>query len=159
MKRQSSRRVIATCFLVWFLAPAASAEPAPPSPVSNWSFHTGEMRNTCVLRGEMSITRKPDRTLICRFTADWSCKSGMMRSVETTQSCVATQASNDVVITSRMEKIIRSDPAEFLDYMRASYAPDHFKLKINARGDEMRGLFHSFGQAEVVFRRNHDLIG
>jgi hypothetical protein len=43
--------------------------------------------------------------------------------------------------------------------MRASYAPDHFKLKINARGDEMRGLFHSFGQAEVVFRRNQDLIG
>jgi hypothetical protein len=159
MKRQSSRRIIATCLLACFIAPAASTEPAPPSPVGNWSFHTGEMRNTCVLSGEMSVSRKPDKTLICRFTADWSCKAGMMRSVETTQTCIATQTGNAVVITSRMEKITKSDPAEFMDYMRASYAPDHFKVKINARGDEMRGLFHSFGQAEVVFRRHHDLIG
>jgi hypothetical protein len=43
--------------------------------------------------------------------------------------------------------------------MRANSAPDHFKVKINPRGDEMRGLFHSYGQAEVVFRKHHDLIG
>jgi hypothetical protein len=159
MKRQSSRRIIAGILLACFLAPAASAEPAPPSPVGSWSFHTGEMRNTCVLRGEMFVSRKPDKTLVCRFTADWSCERGMMKSVETAQTCVATQTANEVVITSRMEKITKSDPAEFMDYMRASYAPDHFKVKINARGDEMRGLFHSFGQAEVIFRKHHDLIG
>ena len=43
--------------------------------------------------------------------------------------------------------------------MRANYAADHFKVKINTRGDEMDGLFHSYGQAAVIFRKHLDLIG
>lgn len=117
------------------------------------------MGNSCILSGQMSVTRNADKSLACRFTADWSCKTGMMKSVGTVQSCSAKQAGQDVIVTSKLEKITRSDPAELLDYMRANYAPDHFKVKINRRGDEMRGLFHSYGQAEVVFRKHHDLIG
>ncbi len=159
MKQTSSRRLIASLVLACLLLQPASAEPAPASPVGEWSFITGKMRNECVLSGAMSVTRKADKTLICRFTADWSCKTGFMKSVQTTQTCTARQAGQDIVVTSRIEKITRSDPADLLDYMRANYAADHFKLKINTRGDEMRGLFHSYGQAEVIFRKHHDLIG
>jgi hypothetical protein len=159
MKQASSRQLIASfAFAMAFLQPA-SAEPTPPSPVGEWSFITGEMRNSCALSGQMSVTRKADKTLVCRFTADWSCKAGMMKSVQTTQTCIAKQTGHDITVTSKIEKITRSDPAELMDYMRSNYAADHFKVQINTRGDEMRGLFHSYGQAEVVFRKHHDLIG
>jgi hypothetical protein len=159
MKHASSRRLIAGLAFACLVMQPTYAEPAPATPVGEWSFITGKMGNSCVLSGEMSVTRKADKTLVCRFTADWSCTSGMMKSVGTVQSCTAKQAGQDVVVTSKVEKITRSDPVELLDYMRANYAPDHFKVKLNTRGDEMRGLFHSYGQAEVVFRKHHDLIG
>lgn len=159
MKQASSRRLIASlAFAVNVLQPV-HAEPTPASPVGEWSFVTGKMVNSCVLSGQMSVTRKADKTLACRFTADWSCKAGMMKSVQTKQTCTAKQTGQDVTVTSKIEKITKSDPVELMDYMRANYAADHFKVKINARGDEMRGLFHSYGQAEVVFRRHQELIG
>lgn len=159
MKQPALRRVIAGALLACCVLQPASAEPAPASPVGEWSFVTGEMGNRCVLSGAMSVTRKPDKTLVCRFTSDWSCRTGLMKSVQTIQTCTARQAGQDIVVTSRIEKITKSDPADLMDYMRANYAPDHFKLRINTRGDEMRGLFHSYGQAEVIFRKHHDLIG
>jgi len=159
MKHKSSRRLIASLALACLLLQPALADPAPSSPVGDWTFVTGKMGNKCVLSGRMSLTRKPDKSLICRFNTDWSCETGPMKSVQTSQTCTASQAGQDIVVTSKIEKIIKSDPADLLGYMRANYAPDHFKVKINARGDEMRGLFHSYGQAEVVFRKHHDLIG
>lgn len=159
MKHTSSRRLVASLALACLLLQPAAADPTPASPVGDWSFVTGKMGSNCVLSGQMSVTRKPDKSLICRFTTDWSCETDFMKSVQTIQTCTASQAGQDIVITSRIEKVTGSDPADLLDYMRANYAPDHFKLKINARGDEMRGMFHSYGQAEVVFRKHHDLIG
>lgn len=159
MKHTSSRRLIASLALACLLLQPASADPTPPSPVGDWSFVTGKMGNSCILSGEMSVKHMADRTLACRFTADWACTAGMIKSVETVQSCTAKQAGQDIVVTSKIEKVTKSDPADLLGYMRASYAPDHFKVRINTRGDEMRGLFHSYGQAEVVFRKHHDLIG
>lgn len=159
MRNRSSRRLVVSLAFACLLLQPASADPTPASPVGDWSFVTGKMGNNCVLSGQMSVSRKPDKALICRFTTDWSCETGFMKSVQTTQTCTARQAGQDIVVTSKIEKITRSDPADLLGYMRANYAPDHFKLKINTRGDEMRGLFHSYGQAEVVFRRHHDLIG
>jgi len=159
MKHATSRRLVASLAFSCLILQTASADPAPASPLGEWSFITGKMGNSCVLSGQMSVTRKADKTLTCRFTADWSCKTGTMKSVGTVQACTVKQAGQEVVVASRIEKITRSDPAALLDYMRDNYAPDNFKLKINTRGDEMRGLFHSYGQAEVVFRRHHDLIG
>ena len=135
MKQASSRRLIASLAFALAVVQPASAEPTPASPVGEWSFVTGQMRNSCVLSGQMSVTRKADKTLVCRFTADWSCKTGMMKSVQTAQTCTAKQSGQDIIVTSRIEKITKSDPVELMEYMRANYAADHFKVKINPRGD------------------------
>ena len=42
--------------------------------------------------------------------------------------------------------------------MREHYAADHFSVKINQVGDRMDGLFRSYGQAPVIFRKHEDLI-
>lgn len=159
MRPRTSRRLIASLVLAGALAAPALADPAPASPVGDLSFVTGKMGNSCVLSGEMSVTRNANKSLACRFTANWACDVGMMKSVETTQTCTAKQTGSDIAVTSRVEKITKSDPAALLDYMRQNYAADHFKVKINTRGDEMRGVFHSYGQAEVIFRKRQDLIG
>ncbi len=160
MTQHLSRRLIASlCIGFIFLAPA-SADPTPaPSPAGSWTFISGKMNGGCVLSGDMVITRKADKTLKCDFRAKWACESRLPKRVETQQTCTATQSGADVVITSRMSKIGKVEPVELAEYMRANYAADHFKLKINTRGDEMRGLFHSYGQAEVIFRRHIELIG
>lgn len=137
---------------------SAVADPTPPSPVGDWTFQSDRMSGGCTLGGDMMVTRKKDRTLSCRFTARWACESGPMRAVDTDQTCTARQTGHDIEITSRIEKVTRSDPADLMDYMRANYAADHFKVRITPRGDEMRGLFHSYGQAEVIFRRKLELL-
>jgi hypothetical protein len=142
------------------VAQSAAADPTPaPSPTGSWSFLSGKMPGGCVLSGDMVVTQKKDRTLSCTFQAKWGCEARLPKAVHTEQTCSAKQSGSDVVITSRMSRVGKVEPVELADYMRANYAADHFKLKINKRGDEMRGLFHSYGQAEVIFRKHLDLIG
>lgn len=160
MTQPLSRRLIASLSIGFLLLSSASADPTPaPSPAGSWTFISGKMTGGCALSGDMVVTRKADKTLKCDFRAKWACESRLPKLVETQQTCTATQSGSDVVITSRMSKIGKVEPAELAEYMRANYAADHFKLKINTRGDEMRGLFHSYGQAEVIFRRPIELIG
>lgn len=160
MTQHLSRRFIAALSASFLLLGAASADPTPaPSPAGSWTFISGKMTGGCALSGDMVVTRKADKTLKCDFRAKWACESRLPKLVQTEQTCTATQSGSDVVITSRMSKIGKVEPAELAEYMRANYAADHFKVKINARGDEMRGLFHSYGQAEVIFRRHVELIG
>jgi hypothetical protein len=159
MKQASSRRIIASLVTALLLLSPASADPTPPSPAGEWSFVSGKMRGGCILAGHLDMTRGRDGKLACIFTARWSCDLAAMKQVDTQQSCTAEQAGNDVVITSRIDKVTRADPPELIDYMRANYAADHFRVRINTAGDEMRGLFHSYGQAQVVFRRRIELVG
>lgn len=160
MTQHLSRRFLAALSASFLLLGAAAADPTPaPSPAGSWTFISGKMSGGCALSGDMVVTRKADKTLKCDFRAKWACESRLPKLVQTEQTCTATQTGADVVITSRMSKIGKVEPAELAEYMRANYAADHFKLKINARGDEMRGLFHSYGQAEVIFRRHVELIG
>jgi hypothetical protein len=160
MTQHLPRRLVAALSVSFLLLASASAEPVPaPSPEGSWTFISGKMNGGCVLSGDMYVTQKADRSLICDFRAKWACDARLPRAVHTEQTCSATQSGADVIITSRMKKVAKVDPVELAEYMSKNYAADHFKLKINTRGDEMRGLFHSYGQAEVIFRRPIELIG
>ncbi len=160
MTQHLSRRLIAALSVSFLLLAPASADPTPtPSPAGSWTFISGKMTGGCALSGDMVVTQKKDRTLSCDFRAKWACDARLPKAVHTEQTCTARQSGSDVVITSRMSKIGKVEPVELAEYMRANYAADHFKVKINTRGDEMRGLFHSYGQAEVIFRRHVELIG
>lgn len=162
MTQHLSRRLVAgfsACFLLLAAASAVADPTPPPSPAGSWTFLSGKMTGGCVLSGDMVVTQKKDKTLSCDFRAKWACEARLPKAVHTEQTCSAKQSGADVVITSRMKKVAKVDPAELADYMMQNYAADHFKLKINTRGDEMRGLFHSYGQAEVIFRRHIELIG
>jgi hypothetical protein len=159
MKHAVSLGILASLCLVCTSAIPVSAEPPAPSPVGSWSFKTTRMNEGCVLSGAMTITRKADKTMACEFQAKWSCDQFVVRSVETEQTCTARQTGSTVTITSKMKKVGKVAPAELGDYMRANYAADHFKVKIDTTGDKMDGLFHSYGQASVAFRRHLELIG
>jgi hypothetical protein len=147
------------CFAVTSTAVANAQLKKAPSPVGSWGFETQPMGYGCTLNGEMSITQTGDKSYKCSFEAVWGCKLRLPKAVHTQQSCVATQSGQEVLITSRMEGISRVDPAEMMETMKANYAADHFKVTINWRGDEMDGMFSSYGQAPVKFRKHLDLIG
>jgi hypothetical protein len=130
-----------------------------PSPAGSWGFKTEKMGYGCDLAGDMTITQTADKTFKCAFKAVWACELRLPKAVHTEQSCIATQAGFDVIVTSKLEKVGPVDPVELSGTMKANYAADHFKVKINTRGDEMDGLFKSYGQAPVKFRKRIELIG
>lgn len=159
MKHAVSLGAFASLLLVCTSIAPVSAEPPAPSPVGDWSFKTSTMNEGCTLSGTMTITRKADKTMACTFKAVWACTQVVPRTVETDQTCTAKQTGNAVTITSKIAKIGKVTPAAYSDFMRANYAADHFQVKIDNTGDRMDGLFHSYGQASVAFRRHHELIG
>lgn len=140
-------------------APMLAQTPAmPASPAGAWQFATEKMGAGCSLSGNINIVRTGDKAFSCRFNAIWACEQRNPRAVHTEQSCVATQTGENVIITSKIEKVAKVDPAAMTDLMREQYAADHFSVKINRLGDRMDGLFRSYGQAPVVFRKQADLI-
>ena len=140
--------------------PAANAQvQKAPSPAGSWGFKTEKMGYGCALSGDMTITPTADKTFKCAFKAVWACELRLPKAVHTEQSCIATQAGFDVIVTSKLEKIGPVEPVEMSGAMKANYAADHFKITINTRGDEMDGLFKSYGQAPVKFRKHLELIG
>ena len=145
--------------LICGLTPFADAQlKKTPSPAGEWGFKTEKMGYGCALSGEISIKQMADKNYTCSFKAMWGCELRQPRSDETDQTCIATQAGSDITITSKIEKIVKVDPEDMTDLMRQRYAADHFVVKINTRGDEMDGVFHSYGQAPVKFRRKQDLV-
>lgn len=139
---------------------ADDAKPkAAPSPAGSWTFKTKPMDYGCVLSGDMTITSSSKKSFKCQFKAVWSCQTRAPKAVNTDQSCIATQTGDKIIITSRVEKITKVDPPEMLELSKTNYAADHFDIIINAHGDEMDGLFKSYGQSPVKFRRQQDLVG
>lgn len=159
MKHSVSLGIFASMFLTCSSLAPASAEPPAASPVGRWTFKTGTMNEGCTLSGSMTIMRKADKTMACTFRSVWSCAQFTPRSVETDQTCTAKQSGSTITITSKIAKIGKVSPPELTDFMRINYAADHFQVKIDATGDRMDGIFHSYGQAPVTFRRYLDLVG
>jgi hypothetical protein len=159
MKHAVSLGILASLFLFCTSVTSVNAESPAPSPVGAWSFMTSTMSEGCTLSGSMNITRKTNKTMACTFKAVWACTQVAPRSVETDQTCTAKQSGSAVTITSKVAKIGKVTPANYADFMRANYAADHFQVKIDTSGDRMDGLFHSYGQASVVFRRHLELVG
>lgn len=139
-------------------APTGAQTPKPASPDGAWRFATQKMGAGCSLSGDIRFTRTGDKTFSCRFTAVWACEQRAPRSVQTDQSCIATQTGENVIITSKIEKISKVDPVSLTQQMIDNYAADHFSVKISRAGDRMFGLFRSYGEAPVEFRRHEDLV-
>ncbi len=159
MKHAVSFGALVSILLVCTNIMPVSAEPPAHSPVGEWGFKTSTMKEGCTLSGSMTITRKADKTMACTFKALWACTQVMPRTVETDQTCTAKQSGSGVTIASKIAKIGKVTPDSSADFMRANYAADHFQVKIDSTGDRMDGLFHSYGQASVIFRRHLELIG
>lgn len=150
---------VAFAALLLLLSPVTSAQtPTKATPDGAWEFATETLGAGCTLSGDIRFVRKADKSYTCKFSAVWACKQRAPRAVHTEQSCVATQTGDNVVITSKIDKIGKVDPVEMAQQMREHYAADHFSVKINRLGDRMDGLFRSYGQAPVVFRKHEDLI-
>lgn len=159
MKRIVTLGLTACLGLVLATASPTSAQmPSTATPTGAWQFATEKMGAGCSLSGNINFVRKADKSYTCKFNAIWACEQRAPRTVHTEQSCVATQTGENVIITSKIEKIGKVDPVSMAELMQQQYAADHFSLKINRLGDRMDGLFRSYGQAPVVFRKQAELI-
>jgi len=156
----SLRLVFASAALLAALALPASAQ-SPPSATGVWNFATAELNDSCTISGEMTLKSAPAKTakaFSCSFKAVQSCKGGVIRTIHTQQSCIATQTGAQVVITSKLEKVESVDPPALMAGMDKRYAPDNFDVTINTAGDEMTGKFESMGRAPVKFQRKQELV-
>ncbi len=136
------------------LAQGAWAE----SPAGAWAFETDKVNLNCKLSGEMTIWQDKKAGLYaCRFLAVQSCTGEPPIEIKVAQTCTATHSGNQVSITSKIDKTVSVKPRDMLETVEELYAPDHFMVSLNARGDEMTGMFHSLSQAYVRFRRREDL--
>jgi invasion protein IalB len=150
-------------------AAAAQSPPAPspkpqkptggfPSAVGAWTFETAPVNLNCKLSGTMTISQAgPAGGLTCRFVAVQGCTGDPPLRFEVEQACTAKQTGANVEIESRIVRVMKAEPADLLDAVKANYAPDDFKVAITRRGDEMLGDFHSLSTARVRFVRAVDL--
>ncbi len=124
-----------------------------------WNFKTDVLNDSCTISGEMKI-RETDRKdqFACTFRAVQACTGGVIRTINTDQSCSAKQVGAKLDIISKVDRIVSVEPKELMQGMDRRYAPDNFHVTINNRGDEMDGLFDSMGEAPVKFRRKQDLV-
>ena len=140
-------------------APLVFAQLKPaPSAAGSWTFKTGQLRGDCDISGDMVIRETAKSAFSCTFKAVQVCRGRLPRAIHTEQSCIATQAGDAVVITSKVDKIVSVDPKELMEGMDRLYAADNFKVTINRRGDQMEGRFESLSTALVKFQRQQDLV-
>jgi hypothetical protein len=139
---------------------AAEAQAAKaPSPEGQWTFVTGPQPDGCIFTGRMAMKKAGAGKFSCTFSAEWTCKVDLPHRTQTEQSCTATQTGADIAITSKLEKVVATDPAGMLAEMRTRYLADQFVVTINAEADEMDGRsFDKVNHAKVKFRRKQDLV-
>ncbi len=139
-----------------FAAPPKAAA-SDPTPAGRWRFQTDRVNGgNCTLAGDMNVW-KAASSYKCRFTAVQACGGVPPIRIEVEQSCNASLDGMRVTIQSKIEKYVKVSPPEMEETVRSGYAPDHFKVTLNAAGSEMSGMFHSLSDAPVVFRRVVDL--
>lgn len=151
--------------LVTANAVAQPKTPAP-TPAGRWKFATTEMANRCTMSGEMQVWRvralKPAAgaapTYACNFTAFQTCRSGFVEKIETEQTCSVENKDGKLYFAAKVNKIREVRPVEILDTVKAMYAPDNFLVQLNARGDQMDGMFISVSEAPVKFVRLEELV-
>lgn len=140
---------------------ALSASPAvAQTPAGRWAFETAMVNANCKLSGEMTVwaTRAKD-SFGCRFIAVQACEGVPPLRFEVAQTCTAARTGADVVIESQIDRVVSASPEDFIDAVKAGYAPDNFSVTLNSSGNEMTGLFRSLSEAAVRFWRLEDLVG
>lgn len=148
--------------------PKPPAKPAPQtkpvdaqhSPLGHWRFSTPEIAaSRCTISGEMSVyAAVSGKGYACRFTAFQTCTTGAIVKIRTSQSCGVSTESGKLKFASRVDKVDSVDPPEIMEMVKTRYAPDNFLVQMNARGDQMDGMFISLSEAPVVFKRVEDPI-
>jgi hypothetical protein len=151
-------RLLSVALVCALALPAAAQLKKSPSPEGEWRFATTAFRGGCTLSGDITLDETAANAFSCSFEANWTCTSGVLRSVKTQQSCTATQAGAKVLVTAKLDRIVSADPPDAMSWLKSAYAPDNFDVTINNRGDEMSGLFKSYDIAPVKFRRKAELI-
>jgi hypothetical protein len=146
--------------LVVALAGTAEAQlKKGPSPEGAWTFKSSIMPDDCVLSGDMTV-KKAGAKFTCSFTASWACRQGPAPQViNTQQTCTAAQSGSDITITSRIGKIVSTQPAGMEKAMAENYFADNFDVRISPAGDEMEGdVFDPANHARIKFERKRELI-
>jgi hypothetical protein len=151
----SISRVTAACLASLALGAPAIAAPPAPSPVGAWEFKTGDIAG-CTISGKMTVL-KPTETggpYPCRFESVQACTQAKPPAAyKVAQSCTVNVSGSQVVIKSKIQKIISVTPDWAMPQVARNYAPDDFTVDINATASQMTGTFYSHGQAKVTFWR------
>ncbi|MEP7211208.1 MAG: hypothetical protein ABI740_10260 [Alphaproteobacteria bacterium] len=152
-------RSAAFCLGLACFAGAASAEGVAGS----WKFRTDALpSNGCFISGDIAFTKtaKADE-FACVFVSQEDCLNadGVKTFQKVRQSCSAHVAGRQVVITSKVERMLDAGPASLRERLMrfSSYAPDNFAVELNNKG-ELTGQFQSLQKSGVRFWRDVDLV-
>jgi hypothetical protein len=157
--RSVAPRLAGACLAAVLFAGAASAEGV----AGRWKFRTDALpSNGCFISGDIAFTKtKKADEFACEFVSQEDCLNadGVKTFQKVRQSCSAHVAGRQVVITSKVERMLDAGPASLRERLLRfdSYSPDNFSVELNGKG-ELVGLFHSLQKSGVRFWRDVDLV-
>lgn len=140
-------------------APQAKPVDAQHSPLGHWRFSTPEIAaSRCTISGDMSVFKAGPSGYACKLTVFQTCTAGAIGKIRTSQSCGVSMEKGKLKFASHVDKIDSVDPPEIMEMVKARYAADNFLVQMNAKGDQMDGMFISLSEAPVTFQRVEDPI-
>lgn len=120
-----------------------------------WKLETNVFEAQCKITGDFTFTAtKVKNAYTCRFISTQTCGTGFKTSVTVEQSCTAQRVGKQVAIKSKVEKILKREPAN----EAMGYYADNFIVTITKPGTEMvGGHYDEIRQLKARFWRVRDL--
>jgi hypothetical protein len=150
---RSWRAWLLAVFCLFSVVPAFAAEDDIDG---TWKLETNVFENQCKITGDFTFRATSIRnSYTCEFTSVQTCgKGALMTSVTVQQSCTAQRVGKQVAIKSRVDKILKRQPA--IDNI--GYYADNFIISITKPGAEMvGGHYDEIRQLKARFWRVRDL--
>jgi hypothetical protein len=150
---RSWRATLLALFCLFSAVPAFAAEDDIDG---TWKLETNVFENQCKITGDFTFrATNVKNSYTCQFTSVQTCgKGSVMTSVTVQQSCTAQRVGKQVAIKSKVDKILKRQPA--IDNI--GYYADNFIISITKPGAEMvGGHYDEIRQLKARFWRVRDL--
>lgn len=148
-----SWRAMALAFFCLFASvPAFAAEDDIDG---TWKLETSVFDAKCKITGDFTFrATNVKNSYTCEFTSTQTCTQGFKTAVTVAQSCTAQRVGKQVAIKSKVDRIVKREPAN----ENIGYFADNFIVSITKPGAEMvGGHYDEIRQLKARFWRVRDL--
>lgn len=145
----------ATLLAVFCLFSAVPAFAAEDDIDGTWKLETNVFDTQCKITGDFTFrATSVKNSYTCEFTSVQTCKVPFKTAVTVHQSCTAQRVGKQVAIKSKVDRIVKREPAN----ENIGYYADNFIISITKPGAEMvGGHYDEIRQLKARFWRVRDL--